>query len=277
MEPLDRLINTTLRLWDSHSSEKWYISLQHQQQLIRMEDPLPALACPFDFPSVEDLSQKKLLTTFDNLEKIRRDLVGKLSKKLPSPSILCKGTTWHRFQAMPAYRKRNNRPLDLEGDSPFPPLPIMHPAFYKLSNAIASPADSLQDPQDPDGHICEMAYNCAEILTCTMPSLINEHEEHVSKFKECLKVLFPETSMCKWKRSKRHTQAGRTSVDLSYEANGVPLIMIEVKLEFGTGGDPHIQLQAYYQTYLTDHPDVWPGGAPMFLVTLSGTSDLFAL
>jgi hypothetical protein len=84
-----------------------------------------------------------------------------------------------------------------------------------------------------------------------MPALLPEHEERVSALKRYLVLIFPEDSMHTWKTNKRHAKEGRTAVCLSYEVNGVPRITIEVKLKNGTGGCPHIQVQVYYQTYLS--------------------------
>lgn len=124
--------------------------------------------------------------------------------------------------------------------------------------------------------LLQRARSAATFLTESMLDLFSDHtDECLDTFVDDIKILFPEDSRRKWRFNKRQTSVGRTAVDLSYEVDGLPYIIMEVKLEFGSGGDSHIQVQSYYQIYLKNNPDRWLNGAPMFLLTLIGNSDLF--
>jgi hypothetical protein len=73
-----------------------------------------------------------------------------------------------------------------------------------------------------------------------------------------------------------------TARDLLVKRNSsLPLytnvIIIEVKLEEGHGGDAFMQLCRYFDIIIRQNPRYCETGAPTFLITISGMSDMLIL
>lgn len=273
LEKMKKVMTSALELWKD--DDPGYKDLQHRIVLLENSasgNPTEneSLRAPFHPPKGTD-PLGPLTATFNTLENLRRQVVGDLhSDSVPSPSVLCVGKNWHAYQLKDGFQKRNERPLGKL--TSFLPLEVMHEAFYQFSRTLDSALADLQ--RDIDFQPAQLA---AFNLSQTMPMLFADHNSRAEAFLEGLKEIFPEDERHKWSHDKRQAALGRTSVDLVYTVDSVPVIMIEVKLELGSGGDPHIQLQAYYDIYLRENSEIWKTGAPMFLITLSGMSNLVTL
>ena len=159
------------------------------------------------------------------------------------------------------------------------PLKIMHRAFYEFQKQATFSEDELEKFRGA-------AFSLAKSVT----DPLKEEGKRAIRILEALTTIFPITSEYVWELEENVENKGR--VDLIYkrvlperyserfsdEGETVKpplymnLIIIEVKLEEGHGGDAFMQLCRYFDIIVERNRRYCETGAPTFLVTISGMS-----
>jgi hypothetical protein len=159
------------------------------------------------------------------------------------------------------------------------PLKITHAAFYEFNREITFSEGELEGFR-------RAAYDFAKSVTDP-----NKHKPTLAAgILEVLKRIFPTNSEYIWELKENVDNKGR--VDLIYKRilperynrrfageTADPhfytnLIIIEVKLEDSHGGDAFMQLCRYFDIIVGHSPRYCEMGAPTFLITISGMSDM---
>ena len=189
-----------------------------------------------------------------------------------SPSTFAKRRVWTRMQkektALLCHRPAFNRPQL--------PLEVMHEAFYQF----------VKEYKPGDEGLAKLAgFRAAVLALCEHLTDPIENEVHRSSLiLQELKKVFPENASFRW-RMEKNVEKGR--IDLVYQRilsskyhprfpqepkvdYVTNLIIIEVKLEEGNG-DAFMQVSRYYGNIVESNPRYYETGAPMFLITISGT------
>ena len=161
------------------------------------------------------------------------------------------------------------------------PLKITHAAFYEFNWKATFSGDEL-------GEFRGAAFNLAKSVT---DPLMGEKLRAAGILK-ALTGIFPVNSDYIWELKQNVANKGR--IDLIYRQilperyskrfageRETPLytniIIVEVKLEEGHGGDAFMQLCRYFDIITRRNPKYCGTGAPTFLITMSGMSDILMM
>jgi hypothetical protein len=164
------------------------------------------------------------------------------------------------------------------------PLKITHVAFYEFNRGGTFSEDELEKSR-------RTAFNLAKSVTDPLEG----EKLRAAGILEALTGIFPINSDFTWELEQNVANRGR--IYLNYrrilperysprfagenETSCLPLytnvIIIEVKLEEGHGGDAFMQLCRYFDIIIRQNPRYCGTGAPTFLITVSGMSDMLIL
>jgi len=191
--------------------------------------------------------------------KMGENLFGQIS--LPSPSAFGKSTGWHDMQSCQTYAINCYRPGDRR---PVLPVKVKHLAFYEFHRSMyITPTTAQLEP------FREVANHLASVLT----DPIKEEATRRTHIHAALEKLFPPSEGYVWSDEKYVDGKGKLDLHCIRRSSGdvpPPLIMVEVKLERGAGGDAFLQLCRMYDVYVASNNHIPLSGAPCFLLACSG-------
>jgi hypothetical protein len=161
------------------------------------------------------------------------------------------------------------------------PLKITHAAFYEFNRKATFSGDEL-------GEFRGAAFNLAKSVTDPLTG----EKLRAAGILKALTGIFPVNSDYIWELEQNVANKGR--IDLIYRRilperyskrfageRETPLytniIIVEVKLEEGHGGDAFMQLCRYFDIITRRNPKYCGTGAPTFLITMSGMSDILMM
>jgi hypothetical protein len=161
------------------------------------------------------------------------------------------------------------------------PLKLTHVAFYEFNRGATFSEDELEESR-------RAAFNLAKSVTDSL----KKEKLRAAGILEALTGIFPVNSDFIWEIEQNVANRGR--IDLIYRrllpesynlrfagenetARYTNIIIIEVKLEEGHGGDAFMQLCRYFDIIIRLNPRYCETGAPTFLITISGMSGMFIL
>ncbi|KDR67660.1 hypothetical protein GALMADRAFT_231840 [Galerina marginata CBS 339.88] len=112
--------------------------------------------------------------------------------------------------------------------------------------------------------IAGVAFKLLEAMSKSYTS----HSERLKGFKEFLILIFPDDIDCDWHQLDGSSSS---SMVLQHRQSLAPVLMVDVSMEFGPGGeDPFYQNGRHYQMIVDGNQAVRECGAPVFLLQLYG-------
>jgi hypothetical protein len=164
------------------------------------------------------------------------------------------------------------------------PLKIMHAAFYEFNKKTTFSEDELEgfrsaaqdfakSVTDPNKQEASIAARILEVLKRIFPV----NSDHIWELEDNLDNKGRVDLIYKRILPKHYSQrfaGGKETADPYFYTN---LIIIEFKLEDGHGGDAFMQLCRCFDIIVGQNPRYCETGVPIFLITISGMSDILIL
>ncbi|KDR74986.1 hypothetical protein GALMADRAFT_140548 [Galerina marginata CBS 339.88] len=217
---------------------------------------------PQGFEGEPSVVRKELLSSFEELEALRQQLVTQNESNSPETSAFRVEKTSSQFRRDKKASVPNNRPSEFTIP---PPLELMHSAFRQFLYELE--AGPLKIPSNNVTSNLPRALKVASNLVLYMHLLGDHNYTTVDGFLDCVKGIFPNDDNHVWLRN--------SDLNFTYflkdfsHAFLQPFIMVQVN-----DSDDHIvAVQHCYEQYLSSPMarDACVTGAPVFIISLSGT------
>jgi hypothetical protein len=296
LQSLEEKFDKVIKAFNKFKEESWYQELKLRRDLISLlKDeiartslslstrselkPLPRNGISETDPVHREIVQEK----FDDLDACLENAINQsqAAQAAPAPSTYCLAKHYRCAQSKPRMAVRDGRmgaaPLALE---------LLHPSFriftyWSSINPYPLPGSPKTDNREIAKDSFINVYQAANELLHSMPHFYLSHDDRLNDFQKALLSVFPENEEYEWTLNtpadqglSSETVTYRIDMVYRYKITSIPLIFVEVKLEFGEGGNPFWQNHRLYQSYAEKNPKSRFNGAPVFFVQLCGMNFL---